>query len=659
MWIAVALCVGIYVPTSIWGLATWDTIDLATWAWIAGVVPLMVAAGLLLTILRPKNTVGEVTVWAGLTMFMIPSILEIPTVVIHAESGPQSWMWVAMWLAMTFSMIGFVLLMALVVIIPDGRIRHQRERRLLKVASASVVIPTLALFTNPTVVTHSESFVGVDDVASPLFASPLEALGPGLATLSNLVFGLFALAVWFQVRRYRAGSDRERKQVRWVLFGGVSAIILGVVPTVLETFGLIAPIVHGSLGSMIIIPVLFIFIGSVVIAILEPSWVDVDIVIRKSLVYGALSFVILLLYVGVASAFGVAAGSRLQIEIAIVLTVVIALAFQPARQRLQLVADRWVFGVRPSKYEAVTEFGETIEQASDPTELLPQLVATIRNALGLTWVEAHLDDGSLALTGQKDQAETALTVPIKAGDEVFGSIDCGFKTDGALDRDERQLVRALAGQVGLAVMNARLAGRIVTAAESERRRIERNIHDGAQQELVALVAQLGMARSAAARGELTAHEIDQLQQEARQILVDLRELAQGIHPSVLSDGGILEAVEDRCAHLPIDVTLQAPRDLRNLRFDDDVEGAAYFFITESLTNVLKHSQASHAVVAMAPDNGRLHLSVRDDGRGFDPDLTALHGIAGLSDRIQALGGHVTVESRPGAGTTVDAVLPTS
>lgn len=658
MWVMVTLCVAAYIPLSIWGLATWDAIDPATWAWMVGVVPSMVAAGAFLTILRPENPVGEVAVWGGLSMFMIPAILEVPTVIIHGQSGPQPWMWAAMWLAMTSSAIGFVLLLALVVILPDGRLRHRRERRLLQVAAATVLIPTLSLFTNPTVVTHSQSFVGVDEIASPVFVSSLEIPGTGLSMLSNLAFALFLVAVWFQIRRYRAGSERERKQVRWVLFGGVSAIVLGVFPTLLETFGLIPPIVHGSLASLIIAPVFFIFTGSVVIAVLEPSWIDVDIVIRKSFVYGALSFLILLLYVAAASAFGVAAGSRLQIEIAVVLTVVIALAFQPARRRLQLVADRWVFGARPSKYEAVTEFGETLEQASDPTELLPQLVDTIRNALRLAWARAYLDDGSIAATGDTDESDPALTVPIRAAEETFGSIECGPKTEGTLDHDEKQLVRTLAGQVGLAVMNARLAGRIVTAAESERRRIERNIHDGAQQELVALVAQLGMARSAAARGELRPEEIDQLREEARHILVDLRELAQGIHPSVLSDGGILEAVEERCAHLPLDVTLEAPETLRNLRFEDDVEGAAYFFVTESLANVLKHSEASRAVVSLAPENGRLHLSVRDDGRGFDPGVTSLHGIAGLRDRIQALGGQVTIQSRPGEGTSFGAVLPT-
>ena len=241
--------------------------------------------------------------------------------------------------------------------------------------------------------------------------------------------------------------------------------------------------------------------ASIVVAVMEPPWIDVDIVIRRSVVYGALSLVILAVYVAVAASVGVAAGTQLglSVEVAVVLTVVIAILFQPARRRLQALADRWVFGARPTKYEAVTDFGVTIEQATEPSELLPRLVETIRRALRLAWVTVALDDGARAETATVT-GESVLRVPLGAGDEQVGEIVCGPKTEGRLGDDDVQLVRTLAGQLALAVRNARLAGRIVNAAESERRRIERNIHDGAQQELVALVAKLGMARSAAAQG---------------------------------------------------------------------------------------------------------------------------------------------------------------
>jgi signal transduction histidine kinase len=400
--------------------------------------------------------------------------------------------------------------------------------------------------------------------------------------------------------------------------------------------------------------------ASVVAAVLEPHWIDVDIVIRRSVVYGALSVVILVVYIAVAASVGLAAGTGLglNVEVAVVLTVVIAILFQPARARLQALADRRVFGARPTKYEAVTDFAVTIEQATEPNELLPPLVESIRRATRLTWVTASLDDGSRA-EGGVVTGDPVLRVPLGAGDERIGEIVCGPKIEGRLGEEEIQLVRTLAGQLALAVRNARLAGRIVNAAESERRRIERNIHDGAQQELVALVAKLEMARSAAAQGGLRPDVIDDMRLEAQRILSELRELAQGIHPSVLSDGGILEAVEDRCARLPLDVTLETSEGLRARRFDDNIEGAAYFFVTEALANVLKHADATRTTISLRCEAGRLVLGVADDGRGFDPDTVSDGGLAGLRDRIRALGGTVTVASAPGSGTRITASLPVS
>jgi len=659
LWTALAVCTAVYVPLAIWALATWDPLDLASVAWLMGVVPFMTAAGVVMLVKRPDNRVGEIATWAALAMFVIPTIPEIPTTIIHAESGPRSWMWMGMWLAMTSGLIGFVLILVLIVTLPNGQIRYRRERRFLSVAWVSVLIPTLTLFTNEYVYTHTQSFIGVDDVPSPFFIPALEPWGPILVAVASLVYALFLWAVGLQVMRYRHATLRERKQIRWVLFGGVTALVIGVIPELMQTIGLIDPIVHGSFASLIVVPVFVIFMGSVVIAVVEPPWVDVDIVIRKSFVYGALSFVILLIYIGVAAAFGVvAAGAQLSIEIALILTVIVAMLFQPARRRLQLVADRWVFGARPTRFEAVAEFGGTIEQSVDPAELLPRLVETIRKAIRLEWASATLDDGTQAVSGEPN-GKVRLEVPIGVGSENVGRIECGPKLGGSIDDDERHLVQTLAAQVGLAVMNARLAGRILNAAEAERRRIERNIHDGAQQELVALVARLGMAKTKAASGELSPEAIAELQNEAQHILSDLRDLAQGIHPTVLSDGGILEAVEDRCAHLPLDVSLQASERLRTMRFDDDVEGAAYFFVSEALANILKHSAASRVEVTLDAPGDRIELGVSDDGCGFNPNTDRGNGLTGLGDRIRALGGTLTISSKSEHGTSIQASIPTT
>jgi signal transduction histidine kinase len=654
----VGILTAIYVALFAWDLSVGQV-------GVMGVIyalvsPSLVVGGVFLVLKRPGHPIGELLLLSGLASPMVASIVETPTNVIFRESGAQGWMWASIWLSQTSTMVALVLAATLVVLLPDGRTRHARERRFLRAAWIVIVLPTLTLISNDLVVTPASSFHGVTGIPSPLFVKALQPYGPILATLHTLGFAIFLVAIALLFMRYHAAATRERKQIRWVLFAGFVVILVGVIPSMLAGVGVSPPPENRPVETVLSALSLILLPASVVAAVMEPHWIDVDIVIRRSVVYGALSVAILVVYIAVAASVGVAAGARLglNVEVAVVLTVVIAVLFQPARSRLQALADRWVFGARPTKYEAVTDFGVTIEQATEPTGLLPRLVETIRRAIRLTWVTVSLDDGSRAESGAVS-GDSVLRVPLGAGDEKIGEIVCGPKLEGRFGEEEIQLVRTLAGQLALAVRNARLAGRIVNAAESERRRIERNIHDGAQQELVALVAKLGMARSAAAHGGVSPDLIDDMRLEAQRILSELRELAQGIHPSVLTDGGILEAIEDRCARLPLEVTLETTEGLRARRFGDNIEGAAYFFVTESLANVLKHADATRTTISMTCEDGRLLLGVADDGRGFDPETVSDSGLLGLRDRIRALGGTVTIASAPGSGTRITASLPVS
>lgn len=659
VWSFLALTSAVYVALLVWWMTTSTRVpQVNELVWSLVMVPTPVLAGVYLMWKRPENRIGELLALSSTCSYVILTIFELLTVRAFESSGPQAWMWAPIWAAQTFSAVGVVLIVAVLVTIPDGRFRFTRERRLVAWSWGTVPLPTLALISNANVTTHDISFPGIADIPSPVVADWMLPYGSALSTVSSLSYIVVLGAVVVLFMRYRNTTDRERKQVRWVLYGGAMAILIAATPFALGEMGLIPPLQHNTVALISSIPILF-FYASFVIAVVEPPWVDVDIVIRKSFVYGLLSFLILLLYIGAAAAFGVvAAGARLDIEIAVVLTVVVAVLFQPARRRLQLVADRWVFGTRPTRFEAVTEFRETIEHSADPTELLPRLVETIRKAIRLKWVAATLDDGTKAVSGERT-SQTTLSVPIGLGADEVGLIECGPKVNGSIDNDETHLVQTLAAQVGLAVLNARLAGRILNAAEAERRRIERNIHDGAQQELVALVARLGMAKTKAARGDLSPETIEELQAEAQNILSDVRELAQGIHPSVLTDGGILEAVEERCTHIPIDVSVRASEAVRTMRFADDVEGAAYFFVSETLANALKHARASRIEITLDADSDGVRLGVTDDGCGFNASTDRSNGLIGLGDRIRALGGTITISSHSEQGTSVQASIPTS
>jgi signal transduction histidine kinase len=215
---------------------------------------------------------------------------------------------------------------------------------------------------------------------------------------------------------------------------------------------------------------------------------------------------------------------------------------------------------------------------------------------------------------------------------------------------------ALAAHTALALHSAAVAARLVEAHETERRRIERNIHDGAQQQLAALMLRLGIARQqlggSGAEATLVA-----LQGELRAIMEDLRALAQGIHPSVLTDGGLAEAVAQRCDQLPVPVSLEVDAWLGEHRLADETEGAGYFLVSEALANVLKHAGASAVEVRLRRDDGHIAVEVVDDGVGFDPAGVAGRGLGALADRLAALGGTLVVDSARGSGTRVSGRLP--
>jgi signal transduction histidine kinase len=199
--------------------------------------------------------------------------------------------------------------------------------------------------------------------------------------------------------------------------------------------------------------------------------------------------------------------------------------------------------------------------------------------------------------------------------------------------------------------------RLVRAQETERRRLERDLHDGVQQELVILIAKARLARNQLDRDPaLAAETLTELQGSAQHALSDLRSLARGIHPAVLSSRGLVEAIDAMAARMPVGVRVEADPEVREVRFSPEIEGAAYFVVAEGLANVLKHSGASEATVTITTDESWLRVAVADDGSGYDAGAVRESGLRGLRDRVEALGGRIEIDSLQ-PGTRLGAALP--
>ncbi|MEV4037633.1 sensor histidine kinase [Streptomyces umbrinus] len=254
---------------------------------------------------------------------------------------------------------------------------------------------------------------------------------------------------------------------------------------------------------------------------------------------------------------------------------------------------------------------------------------------------------------------TVTTWPTAFGVAVLGLLLLGLccyvlgVAAGARAELTRLLIASRESELGAKVVElARSRVRLVDAFEAERRRIERDLHDGAQQRLVALTMALGLARLDAPPGPL-ADQLTKAHTEAVKALAELRELIHGIHPKVLTDYGLQAAVADaadRCV-VPVDVDLELPG-----RLPQAVESAAYFVVCETLANVGKHSGADRARVSGGHRDGRLSLEVRDDGRG-GADASAGSGLTGLADRVSVLDGRLALTSPPGGPTLLRVEFP--
>ena len=247
--------------------------------------------------------------------------------------------------------------------------------------------------------------------------------------------------------------------------------------------------------------------------------------------------------------------------------------------------------------------------------------------------------------------------------ELLGRITLAMPPNESLVPAQEKLVADVATQAGLVLRNAALIEdlrasrqRLVAAQDEERRRIERNIHDGAQQQLVALAVKLKLTDTLVGTDEERAHAmLADLQVETSQALEDLRDLARGIYPPLLADKGLAAALQSQARKSSVPVSIE-PDGIG--RYPQEAEAAVYFSCLEALQNVSKYAEASSATIRLSQSNGTLTFEVIDDGIGFDP-VTASRGsgLQGIADRVAALGGEVTIRSAPGDGTTVTGHLP--
>jgi signal transduction histidine kinase len=571
---------------------------------------------------------------------------------------------------------------SVLVVFPDDEYRYPYQRRVLwGVWLAAAAIPPTLLFGGASLFFAPSWFR--PDVTNPLFLSVLSPLAAVAEAAFDWRVALWAAGAAAMVVRYGRATPRERQQFMWPLGAALLLTIFDIVYRLLHQ----AEVVPQNLVFVGWVPGFALLSASILIALLRHRLIGVDLWLRRSILFGGASAFIALAYLGLAGLLGLAAGQRASLGIGVLVTLAAVVAFEPVRHRLDEWARVWVFGRSAAGSEVLRRVGDTLEDAYDVEQLGFNLVRTIIGGLELEWARLSLAaDGETrsypiaALgIGDEDSAAPDLVVPLTYFGETVGFLECGPKREGELSQADEELVTTVARQAALAVRNVRLASelasrldelrrqadelaasrsRIVHAQMKERRRIERNIHDGVQQEIIALIAKIRLARNQLARDpQLAETTLAGGQGDARITLENLRELSRGIHPPVLAHRGLTDALRTQASLLPIDVEIDVAPEVSRTRFSDEVEEAAYYVISEGLTNVLKHAATEQATVKLATNGESLTVQVIDHGQGCDTNRPPGSGIVGLRDRLGSIGGELQLDSQPGDGTILWAVFP--
>ena len=511
-----------------------------------------------------------------------------------------------------------------------------------------------------------------------------------------------------------AGRDRERMQ--WAAIGSVLAAGVALVAAVLYLLvGWPAPVSAIAAAATALVP-----FGMIAgdIPRLGPAagrlLVQVLSVAGFAIAVSAIYVVVVLGLGGAPSG----PADREVLGLSMLAAAVAAIGYVPARDRLVDWATRFVFGARQAPDEVLRTFGSRLTRAITMDELLLQLAESLRKTMGLTSAEVFTGTGdvleraaavpdtgprSIVVTARERPVVTRAGVsgnawasvwlpmlldgrgpcqlrvaPVSHAGELLGLIvvERPPAADAFTDEDDRVLTE-LARQVALASHNAQLdtalqttlnelrkqadalresRARIVASGDAERRRVERNLHDGAQQNLVALAVNLRLARDVVADDpDVTAELLSQMADDVRRTIQELRELAHGIYPPLLADSGLGEALRAAANRSPLAAGVVSAG---IGRYSPEIEAAVYFCCLEALQNAAKHAPGARVDIRVWEESGGLLFTVSDDGPGLDADKAASgHGFVNMADRLGAIGGTVRWQSAPGQGAEVRGSIP--
>jgi signal transduction histidine kinase len=625
---------------------------------------------------QPRNVAGWVflalgflIVLEGLSQIMVFAAFRADTAI------PLASVWA---IAGEYAVYPIFLLPLLWLLFPDGQPPSPRWRWAVRAYLVAVGIASAAYVVTAGPLNNFVDF-GVLYM-NPLGASALSGIAPAITGIGGMVALILAIATIFGVRgRFKRATGDERQQLRWLVFVTTLALVLFVVTfssglIVEQVFHHPNPqigrvdafdLLYGLLAGLVVVGIP----GAYLMAIFRYHLWDLDVVIKKALVFALVAGGLTVVSLGavlVLPALIVGTGLNGTERTFFVIGVVIGTLFGPLRRLARRLADRIVYHTRATPYEVLTEFSGCVGSTYATDDVLPRMAQVLARGAGAASARVLLSvDGEQRVAASFGETANGsdFEVTVTHQGEELGALAVTMPANDPIDPAREKLVHDLAAQAGPVLRNVALIEdlrasrqRLVAAQDDERHKIERNLHDGAQQQLVALAVQLRLLEQSAGKDPERDRQLAaRLGSQANAALEDLRDLARGIYPPLLADKGLPAALEAQSRKAAVATTVQADG---IGRYPQEIESAVYFCVLEALNNVAKYAGASRATITLAQAVGHLTFEVDDDGAGFEVDRArGGTGLQGMADRLDAIGGAVTIVSTPGAGATVGGRIP--
>ncbi|MDP8939578.1 MAG: GAF domain-containing sensor histidine kinase [Actinomycetota bacterium] len=500
---------------------------------------------------------------------------------------------------------------------------------------------------------------------------PPDALG--LVLIGGLLAGAAA-----QIYRYRSVSSPEgRQQTKWVVFAMATALGIQVLSLLAEPLFVrsgIPAVLYEVADATVITLAFFLIPLGIGVAILRYRLWDIDVIVNRTLVYGALTAIVVGLYVLAVGGLGALLQARGSLLISLLGAGLVAVLFAPLRDRLQRGVNRLMYGERDDPYAVLSRLGERLEATLEPRAVLPAVVETVAQALKVPYAAIALKEsrgrGGFTVAAEVGQpVDAPLRLPLLYQHETVGQLLLTPRAgEDSFSVADRRLLDDLARQAGIAVHAARLTAdlqgareRLVSAREEERRRLRRDLHDGLGPQLSSQTLTIDAVRALMRRDPDAAEDLlVDLKTQAQDAISDIRRLVYALRPPALDDLGLIGALRETAAQYGqngLNVSVEASEDLSPL--PAAVEVAAYRIAQEAITNVIRHAGARTCVVSLVinGDARALRFEGRDDGRGLARSSGAGVGFSSMRERAAEVGGSVVIEPALGGGTRVRAALP--